>query len=41
MENAITSKMYNYTTPEPYTFKDKIKVGIYDNLLIDFSLFKL
>jgi Uma2 family endonuclease len=26
-----------YETPESYTFKDKIKVGIYDNLHIDFN----
>jgi Uma2 family endonuclease len=26
-----------YTAPENYTFKDKIKVGIYNNLEIDFN----
>lgn len=26
-----------YADPETYTFKDKIKVGIYDNLEIDFN----
>ena len=26
-----------YAAPESYTFKDKIKVGIYDNLEIDFN----
>ena len=30
-----------YSDPENYTFKDKIKVGIYDNLEIDFSTFEL
>jgi Uma2 family endonuclease len=29
-----------YGMPTIYTFKDKIKVNIYDNLEIDFSLFK-
>lgn len=26
-----------YAAPESYTFKDKIRVGIYDNLEIDFN----
>lgn len=30
-----------YAAPETYTFKDKIKVGIYENLEIDFSTIEL
>ncbi|MDP4146586.1 MAG: Uma2 family endonuclease [Bacillota bacterium] len=30
-----------YAAPEAYTFKDKIKVGIYDNLEIDFNVLDL
>ena len=30
-----------YAAPETYSFKDKIKVGIYDDLEIDFSLIEL
>lgn len=30
-----------YSAPDSYTFKDKIKVGIYDNLEIDFNSLEL
>ncbi|WP_242874681.1 Uma2 family endonuclease [Clostridium pasteurianum] len=30
-----------YAAPESYSFKDKIKVGIYDNLEINFKLLRL
>lgn len=31
----------SYAAPEAYTFKDKVKVGIYENLEIDFNAFNL
>lgn len=31
----------HYASPEAYTFKDKVKVGIYKNLEIDFSQIEL
>lgn len=34
-------KNNQYAAPESYTFKDKIKVGIYDNLEIDFKTLDL
>lgn len=30
-----------YAAPDSYSFKDKIKVSIYDNLEIDFNILKL
>ncbi|WP_139906131.1 Uma2 family endonuclease [Clostridium thermarum] len=30
-----------YAAPESYTFRDKVKVGIFDNLEIDFSVLEL
>ena len=30
----------DYLPPEAYTFNDKVKVGIFENLIIDFSQIK-
>jgi hypothetical protein len=43
MNNAAENKLYTllYAAPEIYTFKDKIKVSIYDDLEIDFNSLEL
>ena len=43
-KNILVYKLDNnegYGMPDVYTFEDKIKVGIYENLEIDFNSFHL
>ena len=37
IKNLIITYNFENSTAEQYTFSDKIKVGIYDNLYIDFN----
>ena len=42
-KNILVYTLYDngYNVPKIYTFQDKVKVNIYDNLVIDFKEFDI